>query len=142
MSAPLIFAVRGRSLAPANAGAEELLKALTTGDLLGVRVAMRGRNAARHRFYWKLLSICAEALSDADQGPAMDADTLHVEIKRALGMGDVVTLRNGEKVFQPRSTSFGRMSEADFIAYLNRVTGLLSRWLHVPPEDLMRIAED
>jgi hypothetical protein len=97
----------------------------------------RPRNAGRHRFYWKMLTIAAENM------PRFETpERLHYAVKQALRLGEFVPIRGGkEMVFIPASTSFARMKEAEFVKFLEDADALLSESLGVEIGTLMREAE-
>lgn len=93
----------------------------------------RPRNAARHRFYWKMLSIAAENMPKFET-----AERLHIAVKQALRLGEFIPIRGGrEQVFIPASTSFAAMKEAEFTKFLEDADALLSEALGVPVGSLM-----
>jgi hypothetical protein len=49
-------------------------------------------------------------------------------------------LPSGERWLDVDSISFGKMSEPERAAWVDRVAAILSRWLSVPIEDLMNEA--
>ena len=74
---PLLFAARLGSLVPVNAPARDAVKALAGAGDGRCRVEIKRSNANQRRraFYWVMLDVVAETLSDAT-GSAWDAETL------------------------------------------------------------------
>lgn len=98
----------------------------------------RPRNAARHRFYWKMLSIAAENMPKFQT-----AERLHIAVKQALRLGEFIPIRGGkETVFIPASTSFAKMKEAEFVRFLEQTDELLTESLGVPVGTLMDEARE
>lgn len=107
------------------------MKALANGALCSVTIRKSSRNLRRMRFYRGMLKAACEVL--AQQVPGLQPDDLHAILKKRLGLGDTVTLPSGDTYFRPASTSFARMDEPTFAAYVTRVDGVLSRWIGCPP---------
>lgn len=98
----------------------------------------RPRNAGRHRYYWRMLTIAAENMPRFET-----AERLHIAVKQALRLGEFVPIRGGkEMVFIPASTSFAKMKEAEFIRFLEQTDELLSESLGVPVGTLMEEARE
>lgn len=117
---------------PASDIARTFWKDTKPGQLVKLEGA-RPRNAARHRFYWKMLSIAAENMPKFET-----AERLHIAVKQALRLGEFVPIRGGkEHVFIPASTSFATMKEAEFVKFLEDAGALLSESLGVPIGTLM-----
>lgn len=123
---PLIFRAEFGRLAPANSAAREAMKALT-GECR-VEIKRSGANERRRGFYWVMLDVAAEALTDAT-GFAWDQELLHNELKRRLELGDTFLTPGGHKVFKARSTSNRAMTEPERARWTDRCANVLSHWL-------------
>lgn len=94
----------------------------------------RPRNLARHAYYWKLLTVAADNIEAFDT-----PEQLHVAVKATLGLGRWVQVPGASRpLFLEESTSFAKMSEAEFAEYLDKAALAITRhWLRVPVETLM-----
>lgn len=121
--------------------ANDAAKAFWRETKLGASVKLDGkrpRNLARHNYYWKMLTIAAENMPRFET-----ADRLHVAVKQALRLGEFVPIRGGkELVFIPGSTSFAKMTEPEFIKFMEDADALLAESLGVPVGELMRQARE
>jgi hypothetical protein len=134
---PLLFTPRFGALHPTNTAAHEAVKALV-GECR-VEIKRSGANERRRGFYWLLLNVASEALSDAT-GFAWDQELLHNEMKRRLELGETFTTPSGATVFRPRSTSNRAMTEPERARWTDRCANVLSRWLNVEVGELMNEA--
>lgn len=132
---PLLFRVEFGRLAPVNTAASEAVKAIPAGNVR-VEIKRTGSNEARRSFYWVMLDVAAQALTDAT-GFAWDQELLHNELKRRLELGDTFVTPSGSKVFKPKSTSNRAMTEPERARWVDRCANILSHWLNVPIVDLM-----
>jgi hypothetical protein len=136
---PLIFRKRLGSLRPANQAAEKALAAID--GTVRVRITQVSPNVRRMGFYWIMLAVAAEALNEHPQFDGqLDAESLHRLLKHKLELGKWMQLPSGERWLDVDSISFGKMSEPERAAWVDRVAAILSRWLSVPIEDLMNEA--
>lgn len=134
--APLIFKKSFGALRPGNKPAEDALRTVADGKSVCVRITGITANQRRRAWYWLMLQVAAEALSDRTGDP-WDSSLLHVELKRVLKLGDEFTTPSGRVVFKARSTSNRAMPELERSQWTSRCAAVLSRWLEVPVEDLM-----
>jgi hypothetical protein len=139
MTTALAFRVSFGALRPADPAAEAAVQALGNGALCGVRVVRSSRSLARMRFYRAMLKAACDVL--AVQVPGLQPADLHARLKQELGLGEWLTFPSGARLFKARSTAFGKMTEDEFSAYVTRVDGLLSRWLNVPPGEVIEAAK-
>lgn len=117
---------------PATDSAKVFWRETKPGQLVKLD-GSRPRNAARHRYYWRMLTIAAENMPKFET-----AERLHIAVKQALRLGEFVPIRGGkEMVFIPASTSFAKMKEAEFVKFLEDADALLSESLGVPVGSLM-----
>lgn len=133
---PLLFAVRFGALHPVNTAAKEAVKAIPAGLDCRVEIKRTGANEQRRGFYWVMLDVAADALTDAT-GFHWDQELLHAELKRRLELGETFTTPSGHKVFRAKSTSNRAMTEPDRARWTDRCANVLSHWLQVPIADLM-----
>jgi len=131
---PLLFAPRFGALHPANTAAREAVRSLT-GECR-VEIKRSGANERRRGFYFTMLDVAAEALTDAT-GFHWDQETLHAELKRRLELGETFVTPSGHKVFKPRSTSNRAMTEPERARWTERCANVLSHWLGCEIKELM-----
>lgn len=131
---PLLFTVRFGALHPANTAAREAVKACV-GDVR-VEIKRTGANERRRGFYWTMLDVAAQALTDAT-GFLWDQETLHDELKKRLGLGEEFTTPSGHKVFKKASTSNRAMTEPERARWTDRCANVLSHWLQCEITELM-----
>ena len=134
---PLIFEKRFGALHPANTYAAEVMKAIS--GQCRVEIKKAGANERRRGFYWTMLDVAAEALTDATGDP-WDQKLLHDELKRRLNLGIKFTTPSGQEVFKPRSTSNREMQEHERADWTDRCAKVLSQWLQVEIVALMNEA--
>lgn len=131
---PLIFEARFGALHPMNTAAREAVK--TLAGQCRVEIKRSGANERRRGFYFVMLDVAAEALTDAT-GFCWDQETLHEELKRRLDLGETFITPSGHKVFKPRSTSNRAMTESDRARWTDRCANVLSHWLGCEITELM-----
>lgn len=132
---PLLFAPRFGALHPINSAAREAVKALV-GECR-VEIKRSGANERRRGFYWVMLDVAAEALTDATGSP-WDQESLHDELKRKLRLGTPLLNKKGEEVgFKLRSTSNRAMPENERARWTDRCANVLSHWLGCEIKELM-----
>lgn len=132
---PLLGQVVLSRIVPMNDVAQDALKACE-GLHIKFKITKSGANERRRGFYWVMLSVAAEALTDATGDP-WDSELLHDELKRVLKLGDEWTTPSGRKVFKKRSTSNRAMTEAERARWVDRCAHALSHWLKVEITQLM-----
>lgn len=132
---PLLFEVRFGALHPVNTAAKEAVKAIPHGQ---VRIEIKRTNANERRrgFYWTMLDVAAEALTDATDFP-FDQETLHKELKKRLGLGQTFTTPSGHEIFKPQSTSNRAMTEPERARWTDRCANVLSHWIGCEITELM-----
>jgi hypothetical protein len=119
---------------PVSATAKRFWQETTLGAIVKLD-GKRPRNLARHNFYWKMLTVAADNIEAFET-----ADQLHTAIKASLGYGRWVEVPGASRpLFIEDSTSFGKMSEADFAEFLDKAAKVITRyWLNgVAVEQLM-----
>ena len=132
---PLLCEVRFGALHPINSAAREAIKAIPRGAVR-IEIKRTRANEARRGFYWVMLDVAAEALTDAT-GFVWDQELLHNELKRRLELGETFTTPSGHKVFKPRSTSNRAMTEPERARWTDRCANVLSNWLGCEVGQLM-----
>lgn len=132
---PLLFTVRFGALHPVNTAAREAVKAIPAGDVR-VEIKRTRANERRRGFYWTMLDVAAEALTDRTGFP-FDQELLHASLKDKLGLGDEFYSPNGTRFFKAKSTSNRTMTEPERARWTDRCANVLSHWLQVPITDLM-----
>ena len=134
---PLLFEVKFGALHPVNSAAREAVKAVT--GQCRVEIKRSGANERRRGFYWVMLDVAADALTDAT-GFVWDQELLHKELKRRLELGESFTTPSGHKVFKPQSTSNRAMTEPERARWTDRCANVLSHWLQCEISELMNEA--
>lgn len=132
---PLLFEVRFGSLAPANTAAKEAVKAIPPGPVR-VEIKRTRANERRRGWYWLMLDVAAEAMTDRTGFP-FDQELLHNTLKQKLGLGETFTTPSGHTIFKPRSTSNRAMTEPERARWTDRCANVLSHWLGVEIHELM-----
>lgn len=132
---PLLFRVEFGRLAPVNSAAREAIKAIPGGDVR-IEIKRTRSNERRRGFYWTMLDVAAEAMTDRTGFP-FDQELLHRTLKEKLGLGELFTTPSGHTIFKPQSTSNRAMTEPDRARWTDRCANVLSHWLDVPVADLM-----
>lgn len=132
---PLLGRVTLGRLVPTNGAAESALKA-AEGLAVRFEIKRSGANERRRGFYWVMLDVAAEALTDRTDFH-WDQELLHNELKRRLELGDKFVTPSGYEVFKPKSTSNRAMAEPERARWVDRCAAVLSQWLGVEITALM-----
>jgi hypothetical protein len=132
---PLICIGQFGVLQPKNGAARDAIKALNSMECR-IEIKRSGANERRRGFYWTMLDVAAEALTDAT-GFHWDQELLHKELKIRLKLGDTFVTPSGHEVFKPRSTSNRAMNEAERARWTDRCAAVLSTWLQCEIAGLM-----
>ena len=131
---PLIFEARFGALHPVNSAAKEVVKNMP--GQCRVEIKRAGANERRRGYYWVMLDVAAEALTDAT-GFVWDQELLHKELKRRLELGESFTTPSGHRVFKEQSTSNRAMTEPERARWTDRCANVLSHWLQCEIHELM-----
>src|SRR6476646_11551577 len=99
---PLLFRKTLGSLRPANAAAEEAMKAIDGTVRIELK-SMRG-NVRRNGLYWSCLSVAVPMLDE--KAPGLTVELLHKILKDRAGLVRIITLPSGEQVKDYESISF------------------------------------
>lgn len=138
-SPPLIGRVRFGTLQASNGPGRDALKACE-GMEVRFEIKKSGANQRRRGFYWVMLDVAADALTDATDSP-WDAESLHDELKRKLRLGTQLLNKKGEEVgFKPHSTSNRAMTEPERARWTDRCAAVLSHWIGCEVVELMNEA--
>jgi len=132
---PLIFEVRFGALHPVSTAAREAVKAVPAGPVR-VEIKRTRANERRRGFYWLMLDVAAEAMTDRTGFP-FDQELLHNTLKQKLGLGQTFTTPSGHTIFKPQSTSNRAMTEPERARWTDRCANALSHWLGVEISELM-----
>lgn len=132
---PLMGKVALGRIVPANPAATQALAALN-GMMIRFEVKKSGANQRRRGFYWIMLGVASEALTDRT-GFHFDEETLHNELKRRLELGESFKTPSGHTIFKPQSTSNRAMTEVERARWTDRCAHVLSTWLGVEVTELM-----
>lgn len=133
---PLLFHPVLGALRPLNPAAAQAVKAIKPGARIAVKFGKGGFNLKRLGFYWVMLSVAAEHLSDRLPTP-IDSEQLHRILKEKLGLFTEIPLPSGEIFKDYESISVAAMNEPDRAAWIDRVSNVLANWLGVPVADLL-----
>lgn len=133
---PLLGRVLLGRIVPANGPAKDALRA-TEGMDISFAIKKSGANQRRRAFYWVMLDVAAEALTDRTGSP-WDAECLHDTLKLKLRLGTPLKNTRGEEVgFKPKSTSNKAMPEPERARWTDRCANVLSSWLECEVTELM-----
>lgn len=132
---PLLGKVQFGRIIPANGPARDALAA-AEGLTIRFEVKRSGANERRRGFYWVMLDVAADALTDRT-GFKFDPELLHDTLKQRLGLGETFRTPSGHTIFKPQSTSNRAMTEVDRARWTDRCAATLSQWLEVEVSELM-----
>lgn len=136
-SPPLLFTRRFSGLFPANAAAEQAVKAVE-GNVRVEFKSMRG-NVKRNALYWSCLSLAVPMLDE--KAPGITVELLHKILKDRAGLVKIVTLPSGEAVKDYESISFARMTEPERAGFIDFALKTVSGWLGVDVTELRKEGE-
>ena len=129
-------------LRPVNAYGLEKLYSIPQGELINITFTF-DRSLRQNAYYWTLISRIWESSLDPLVFPK--PENFHQSIKAILGefepvwipkgaeivdpkTGELVTMTADTRMLQVGSTSFAKMSGADFGSYLDRVIALIIQY--------------
>lgn len=139
---PQLYRYSLGALRPVTGEAEDFLRTLKPGQIVkGDFVIPRG-NTRRLAWYWVMLKLASEQLSDAVDG-MLTRKALHRWLKRKLGLATpIVSKRTGEIIdYDYDSISFASMPEHERAVFIDQTNELLARSLGVDLETLRTEAE-
>lgn len=123
------FRRKGDSLCPDMDMDLRALDGIANGQLVRVEIK-EFRNVARHRLYWAILHEVIEATDCA-----LSPERLHELVKLKTGLVEIVSLPDGTVYALPGSISFDRISEDEFVAFLEKAVEFLTRtYGYIPRE--------
>ena len=133
----VLLARRGLSLVPVTPHARKEIEKIAEGDDILVTIA-RARSGRQNALYWQFITKVAEGCGyDSPQ-------TLHNQVKAALGYFDLMRTLDGNAITVLRSTSFDDMQPDEFNAFFDKAVDLICRDMlpHLTSDELKReIAE-
>lgn len=132
---PLLCEVRFGALHPVNTAARDAIKAIPPGPVR-IEIKRTRANEARRGFYWVMLDVAAQAMTDSSGFP-FDQELLHQTLKQKLGLGQTYTTPSGHTIFKPQSTSNRAMTEPERARWTDRCANALSHWLGCEITELM-----
>jgi len=107
----------GRGWTPANSNAEELLDSMTRGEIIAVREVTQ-RDLKFHRAYFSLLNFIYDYLPLSFKRK-VPKQHFYKFVKHLRGEYDVLfEFKDGTKLVEYPSISFGRMSQKRFEGYI------------------------
>lgn len=135
---PILCRVQLGTLRPDNEAATELLQALGNGQLVRIEVVRATGNVKRLRWYWKMLRVALDNMTDTFDGP-VTPNAFHLWLKRHLELSKPIRAKaTGEIIaWDDDSISFHKMSEPERAGFINRVSVMLAKRLGVEPSVLM-----
>lgn len=139
---PLLGRVQLGSLRPINGAAEDALKAVPAGSVVRFEIKRTRGNIKRLSWYWVLLKIALDNLSDAFDGP-VTTKALHHWLKREYGLAKpIISKKTGEIIdYDYDSISFNSMPEHERAEFVDFACRKLSARLGVDVDTLRREAE-
>ncbi len=139
---PLLFRKQFGGLRPVTAAAEQLLANAKEGETIRIEAKQLRGNVRRMAWYWVMLKLATEQLSDAVDG-VMTTHMLHRFLKRHTGRAKPITSKKtGEVIdYDYDSIAFDKMTEAERAEYIDQSTDFLSRRLGVDTNTLRREAQ-
>jgi hypothetical protein len=132
---PLLGKVQLGRIVPANPAATQALSSVN-GQTIRFEIKRMGANQRRRGFYWVMMAVAAEAMTDAT-GFSFDEELLHGTLKQKLGLGESFTTPSGHTIFKPQSTSNRAMNEVERARWTDRCAHVLSTWLGVEISELI-----
>lgn len=119
--APIMMRRTKSALVPVAAFDDEMLDQYPEGAEVDV-IIKRRRSLPHHRLYWVTL---ARVVAATDAYPS--AEHLHDALKMALGFTMPIRTLNGEIIYVPDSTAFGKMDAAQFKTFFDKAVELLNK---------------
>jgi len=134
---PLLFRYQLGALRPVTGEAEDFLRTLKQGEIIKGEFLIPRGNVKRLAWYWVMLKLAVEQLSDAIEG-RFTRKMLHNWFKRQTGLATpVVSKKTGEILdYDYDSISFAKMPENERAEYIDQVSELLARRLGVEVDTL------
>ncbi len=138
---PYLFRTVLGTLRPLNGASEDAIRALGNGETVRVDFVKARGNQRRLAWYWVMLKIALENLSEAFDGPVTTA-TLHRWLKREAGLAKpIVSQKTGEIIdYDYDSISFASMTEPERAAFVDFASAKLAARLGCDPTTLKQEA--
>lgn len=139
---PLLFKIQLGTLRPMSGAAEDALKAIGNGETVRIEIKRTTGNVKRMAWYWVMLKIALENLTDAFDGP-VTTKILHKWLKREAGHAKpIVSKKTGEIIdYDYDSISFANMPESDRAEFIDFASKKLASRLGVDPHLLTEEAK-
>ena len=116
-----LFEKRLGKLVPTNEAADDALRAISNGKIVEVTIK-QPRNPRRLRLYWALCNLVCE---NSDRFESREQVSDHLKI--ALGHCDTFVTGKGQVGYVPKSISFAKLSEADFVQFFDRAVNAVCK---------------
>lgn len=139
---PMLFRYELGALRPVTGEADDFLRALKPGQIVKGNFLIPRGNAKRLAWYWVMLKIACEQLSDAIEGK-FTRKMLHNWFKRQTGLATpVISKKTGEILdYDYDSISFAKMPENERAEFIDQASDILARRLGVDVTTLRTEAE-
>lgn len=136
-SEPLIFSAQLGTLRPVTSAATDAVTK-ASGQQVRVEIKRTTGNTRRIAWYWVMLKVALENLSDAFDGP-VTPKTLHRWLKREAGHAKpIVSRKTGEVIdWDYDSISFATMPENERAEFIEFAANTLAARLGCEPSVLM-----
>lgn len=136
-SEPLLFRTVLGTLRPLNGASEDAMRNIGNGETVRIEIKRTAGNIRRLAWYWVMLKIALENLSDAFDGP-VTTKALHRWLKREAGLATpIVSRKTGEIIdYDYDSIAFHNMTEDQRAAFVDFASAKLAARLGVPVETL------
>lgn len=134
---PLLFKVALGRLVPINGAASDALRSIADGSMVRIEIKRTKGNLRRMAWYWVMLKIALDNLSDAFDGP-VTTQMLHKWLKREAGLATpIVSRRTGEVLdYDYDSIAFHNMPENQRAQFIDFASRKLAARLGVDPREL------
>jgi hypothetical protein len=119
--APITMRRTKAALVPVGPFDDEMLEQYPDGAIVEVTIKRR-RSNPQNALYWATL---AKVVAATDAYPT--AESLHEAIKMALGYTMPVRTFDGQLMYLPDSTAFGRMDAVQYKQFFDRAIELLNK---------------
>lgn len=139
---PLLFRYVLGALRPVSGAGQDALDRFKQGEIVRLEIRQLRGNTKRLAWYWVMLRIAIEQLSDAFTGK-MTTKAMHRWFKRELGLATpIVSKKTGEIIdYDYESINFASMPEHERAEYIDQTSELLSRRLGVDVATLKHEAQ-
>lgn len=122
------FIRKGDGLYPELDIDKRALDGIAQGQRVRIRIE-EFRNQGRHRLYWAILNEVIQATDCA-----LSPERLHELVKLKTGLVEIVSLPDGTVYALPGSIAFDKISEAEFIAFLEKAVFWLTETYGYAPD--------